>query len=76
MLLLAAAHLTLMLPLSVNLEHCGLGTVKYEDFDQLVAEFVEPLVANYNAVSSYRCAMTLYQAGRQAGSKWGICVCV
>lgn len=31
----AASHLTLSLPLSIDLSYCGLGVVKYEDFDQV-----------------------------------------
>ncbi|EFJ40270.1 hypothetical protein VOLCADRAFT_120010 [Volvox carteri f. nagariensis] len=57
-----AAHLTLAPPFSVDLNYCGLGTAKYEDLDQVVAEFVEPLVQNCMAVTSHRKYMDAAQA--------------
>ncbi|GFR40315.1 hypothetical protein Agub_g851, partial [Astrephomene gubernaculifera] len=49
-----AAHLTLAPPFSIDLGYCGLGTVQYEDLDQVIADFVEPLVQNCMAVTSHR----------------------
>ncbi|GLI70134.1 hypothetical protein VaNZ11_014942 [Volvox africanus] len=49
-----AAHLTLAPPFSIDLNYCGLGTMQYEDLDQVVAEFVEPLTQNCMTVTSHR----------------------
>ncbi|PNH03332.1 Transcription elongation factor spt-6, partial [Tetrabaena socialis] len=49
-----AAHLTLAPPFSIDLHYCGLGVVKYEDLDQVIADFVEPLVQHCMAVTSHR----------------------
>ncbi|GLC44284.1 hypothetical protein PLESTB_000760900 [Pleodorina starrii] len=49
-----AAHLTLAPPFSIDLNYCGLGTVQYEDLDEVLGNFVEPLVQNCMAVTSHR----------------------
>ncbi|KAG2488784.1 hypothetical protein HYH03_012781 [Edaphochlamys debaryana] len=57
-----AAHLTLAPPFSLDLGYCGLGTVQYEDLDQVLAEFVEPLTEHCRAVTSHRKFMDAPQA--------------
>ncbi|MEW5298699.1 MAG: hypothetical protein WDW36_001791 [Sanguina aurantia] len=49
-----AAHLTVALPLSIDLKASGLGTCTYEDLDELHSRYVEPLGERIVEVTSHR----------------------
>ncbi|KAG2438290.1 hypothetical protein HYH02_010988 [Chlamydomonas schloesseri] len=49
-----AAHLTLAPPFTVDAGHCGLGNLVYEDLDQVIADYVEPLVSHCQQLTSHR----------------------
>jgi hypothetical protein len=49
----AGAHLQLGRPLSIT---TVAGAQEFEDLDEIVARYAEPLAANFKAVTRHRCA--------------------
>ncbi|KAG2429563.1 hypothetical protein HXX76_010798 [Chlamydomonas incerta] len=49
-----AAHLTLAPPFTIDAGYCGLGNLVYEDLDQVIADYVEPLVSHCQQLTSHR----------------------
>ena len=63
----AGAHLQLGRPLSIM---SVAGAQEFEDLDEIVARYAEPLAANFKAVTRHRCA-----CGRTPARPLPCCCC-